>query len=516
MKNTIIIIIILSLGLTSCTDSFLDRASLTQIAENNFWTSEADAFLALNAVYSTLQARTLYGGNLNAVQGYPGYDNLGDNAYNQFEFEGPAQFMEGTMNPNHGMISSNWNNLYQGIARVNAVIKNVKDISEDLVPAETKNELLGQAYFLRALFYFNIAVYYEEAPLITEPQLLEEAFVPKNTYAEINAQIVEDLKFAINTLPAAHPANLYGYATKGAALGLFARVQLYNKVYTGEDGVIGLTQQMLGLGYALHPNYAELFSPAGEKSKEVVFSIRFLRGDDSNNGEVFSATFNGTPKVDQRPMPNLVKDFYCTNGLPITNNPLYNPAMQQLNRDPRATATIYFKGDTYLTSPNMVFPGNGPTTYGMRKYIRNGPDADGNAAFGDGSQDFYVIRYAEVLLMRAEALAETGDVAGATALVNQVRARVNMPKVEDVEGSVNKDQMIAIIRHERRVELALEGLRFMDLKRWGTVGQAFQRAIADKIGPYAPQYLGKRSEVFPIPQDEIDVNPMLTQNPAWQ
>jgi hypothetical protein len=118
--------------------------------------------------------------------------------------------------------------------------------------------------------------------------------------------------------------------------------------------------------------------------------------------------------------------------------------------------------------------------------------------------------------MRAEAMAETGDLSGATGLVNQIRDRVGMPHVEAVEGTVNQTQMIDIVRHERRVELALEGLRFMDLKRWGEVEDGFNRAAADPVGSYNPQYLGGRSEVFPIPQSEIDVNPNLVQNPVWQ
>jgi len=90
-----------------------------------------------------------------------------------------------------------------------------------------------------------------------------------------------------------------------------------------------------------------------------------------------------------------------------------------------------------------------------------------------------------------------------------------MPSVEDVEGDVNQQQMIDIVRHERRVELAFEGLRFMDLKRWGTIEEAFNRAISDPVGPYNPQYRGGKSEVFPIPQSELDVNPQLKQHPAW-
>lgn len=512
----IILALVAILTLSQCSDDFLDRSSPTQIAENNFWTSEADAFLALNAVYSTLQGRSLYGGNLNGWQGFPGFDNLGDNAFNQFKWEGPGRFMEGTYDPSLGPTEAVWNDSYQGIARVNSVIQNVEDISTDLIPQETKNALAGQAYFLRALFYFNLSVYFEDVPLITAPQTLEEAFVAKSSFEEVTAQVVEDLKLAVEFLPESHPSGLYGYATKGAALGLLARVQLYNQEYNGEFGVLSLTDQIMNLGYALHPNYAELFTEAGEYSSEVVFSIRFLRGDDTGNGEIFTATFLGTPKVDQRPMPNLVNDYYCTDGLPITESPLYNPDDQRDNRDPRALATIYFAGDQYLDDPVRVFPGNGPTKYGMRKYIRRGPDAEGNPVFGEGSQDFYVIRYADVLLMRAEAMAETGDVDGAVELVNQIRDRVNMPHVEDVEGMVSQAEMIEIVRHERRVELALEGLRFIDLKRWGTVQEAFQRAGSDPVGPYNPQYLGGRSEVFPVPQSEIDVNPNLTQHPAWQ
>jgi hypothetical protein len=514
MKKILFALIVI-FTFTQCNDDFLNRSSLTQIAEDNFWKSESDAFLALNAVYSSLQARSLYGGNLNGWQGFPGFDCLGDNAYNQYEWEGPGLFMEGTIDPSNGPFAAVWNALYQGVARVNALIKNVEEISVDLISQKAKDAITGQAYFLRALLYFNLAVHFEDVPLITEPQTLEKAFVPKNTYAEVTAQIVNDLKLAINTLPTAHPTNQYGYVTKGAALALLARIQLYNKQYSGEYGVLALTEQIMGLGYALHPDYAQLFTEAGERSKEIVFSVRFQRGDDSNNGEIFSATFLGSPKVDVRPMPNLVNEYYCTDGLPITKSPLYDSKDARKNRDPRAIATFYFRNDQYLDDPVRVFTGNSPTTYGQRKYIRRAPDAAGNAVFGEGSQDFYVIRYADVLLMRAEAMAETGNIAGATQLVNVVRDRVKMPRVENVEGAVTQTQMIDIVRHERRVELAMEGLRFMDLKRWGVMQQAFQRAVADKISGYNPQYLGGKSKVFPIPQSEIDVNPNLTQHPDW-
>ncbi|QNM84304.1 RagB/SusD family nutrient uptake outer membrane protein [Polaribacter pectinis] len=510
------ILLFTAVTIFSCSEDFLDQSSQTNIAESNFWKSETDAFLALNAVYSTLQSRNLYGGTLNGGQGLPGFDCLSDNAFNAWKWEGPGKFMEGTLDPSYWWLEGIWNDSYQAISRINSVVKNVNEISEDLVSAETKKELLGQAYFLRALTYFNLAVYFEEVPLILAPQTLKDAYVAKNTYEEINSQIIEDLKFASKNLPVSHSSNLLGYATKGAALGLFARVQLYNKEYNGEFGVLNLTQQAIGLGYSLHSDYEELFTTTGETSSEIVFAVRFLRGDDTGNGEMFSATYKASPKVDQQPMPNLVNDYYCIDGLPITSSPLYNPADKKQNRDPRAVATFFFKGDIFNEDLNRAFNENLATKFGQRKYIRTKADAEGNNPWNEGSQDFYIIRYADILLMRAEALAETGDVSGAMSLINKIRGRVGMPKVEDVEGpNLNQSEMIALVRHERRVELALEGLRFMDLKRWGEIENGILISANDPIGPYNPQYLGEKSKVFPIPQAEIDVNPNLLQHHAW-
>lgn len=518
MKKLLIIFgLITSIFLSACSEDFLDRQSETQIAEDNFWQSKEDAYLALNAVYASLQPPSLYGGMLNQWIGFPSFDCFGDNSFNQFKWEGAGTFMEGIATPADGPIRNIWQDLYRGIARANIVIQNVQEIEEELIEQEEREDILGQALFLRSLMYFNLAVYYEDVPLILEFQDLEDAYVPKNPQSEIMAQIIDDLILAIDFLtePSNRPANQFGYATSGSALGLLARVQLYNHNYTGPNGVLDATERAMGMGYSLHNDYGELFSYDGQFSNEVVFSVRFLRDPNTSNGETLSSTFNNTPKIDERPMPNLVNEYYCTDGLPINESPLYDPANPGENRDPRANATIYFPGDVFQINPEfLVFSGNSPTGFGKRKYIRR-ESFEGESLSGPGSQDFYVIRYADILLMRAEALAETGDTGGAAELVNQVRARVGMPSVQDVEGSVSQQEMIQIVRHERRVELALEGLRFMDLKRWGEMEQAIQRAAADPVPPYNPIYLGQRSQVFYIPQSDIDVNPALEQHPAW-
>jgi starch-binding outer membrane protein, SusD/RagB family len=129
-----------------------------------------------------------------------------------------------------------------------------------------------------------------------------------------------------------------------------------------------------------------------------------------------------------------------------------------------------------------------------------------------------VLRYADVLLMRAEALIELNQLTPEVyTLINRVRQRVNMRTIEAAEGTnLSQDALRQILRHERRVEFAMEGLRFYDLKRWGLVEDAFKRAIADNIPGYVPVFQGLKSEIFPVPQTEIDVNNKMVQHPAWR
>lgn len=496
-----------------CEEDFLQKESLTQLSESSFWSTESDAQLGINGVYDALQSRSLYSGSLNSAAGLPMYDALSDNVFNNWTWEGPGDFMQGRIDAANWQFEGLWTSSYAGIARANLAIQKIAAIPDANISSTKRAGYIAQAKFLRALLYTNIAIYFEDAPLILEPQTLDEAFVPKSSFNEIKDAIVKDLTEAAADLPVSYPAAEYGFATKGAALGLLARIHLYTKNYTE---VVAITDQILTLGYNLNGNYSNLFTPAGETNGDIIFSVRFTFTK-SNNGELFSGTYEGAPKIDMVPLKNLVRDFYCTDGQPITTSPLYDPAKENLNRDPRLTASVYFIGDIFIVNLNRAFTGNTPTKYGQKKYVRNGPSSTGIGVASPGGQDFYVIRYADVLLMRAEALAELGRQDEAYPLVNQVRARVSMPTVEQAEGtSLTQAQMIEVIRHERRVELAFEGLRFFDLKRWGQVPDAFQRIIADGTPGYSPVYLQRKSESLPIPLRELDVNKSLTQNPAWQ
>lgn len=505
----------IALLLAGCSAEFLEVQSETQISADNFWQSGDDARLAINGVYDALQARQLYGGVLNGTGSIFSHESLTDNFKNQWKWEGPGKFVEGNIDPADNFFSTLWNQSYIGIARANSVIAQLAQLPEAQLDIETRLDIEGQALFLRALLYFNLAVTFEDVPLILQPQDLEEAYVSKNTQREVLDAILDDLNLAVNQLPATRPFSEYGYATQGAAWGILARVYLFDQQF---GAAAQAAQQVISMGYSLHDDYEALFTPANETSPEVIFSVRFAQTDDTDNGETFSATFLAIPKVDHQPMPNLVQDYYGRDGLPTTLDPVAN--RDQI--DPRLGASIWFAGDVFLTEPEKVFQGNTATGFGLKKYLRRATAEDGTGVFGNGSQDFYVLRYADVLLMRAEALIESGETGEEIYdLINEVRQRtsVNMPTIETIEGAgLSTEELRAIVRHERRVELAFEALRFYDLKRWGTMAEAYDRIradVADGVAGYGPLYQGERSEIFAIPQAELDANPQLEQHPAW-
>jgi starch-binding outer membrane protein, SusD/RagB family len=512
-RNLLLFLLLIIVG-SSCKKEFLEKKSLVDILEEDFWKTENDANVALNAVYDVLQDRALYSGNINGTPGFPHFDGIGDNCFNVWDYEGPGVFMKNNILPNHSLFGGLWVSSYKGIFRANSFLKYIPIIPAAAMKQTTRDTLIGHAKFLRALFYSNLAIYYKSVPLHLSASSVDSPRAKKVPYAQVSDQVIKDLTEAIQILPNSYPAAKFGYATKGAALGLLARFQLYNKNY---QAVVDATATLLTLGYTLHPSYDQLFTEEAELSKEIVFSIRFLQDKISSNGELFSATYNASPKIDNVPMRNLVNEYNCTDGRPITNSPLYNAATPKNNRDPRLAASIYFKDDIFLRDLNRAFTGNTATGFGQRKYIRKeSASVIGIGAADVGGQDFYFLRYADVLLMRAEALIELNQLAEAYTLINAVRARVSMPSIQTAEGANRtQDQMRAIVKKERRVELAFEGLRYFDLKRWGELQQAFQRALADNVTGYRPQYVAAKANVFAIPESEILANGAIWQDPAW-
>ena len=507
------VILSLAFSLFSCSD-FLDRESLSELSYGNFWNTEADATKALVGCYDALQSEGSLGfcwpgGNTCSLREL---EFATDNGYFAWiPWVGPDVITTNTMSPTAAVTKAVWNASYAGIARCNNVIEKVPQMLENgKIGEEAGTRIVCEAKFIRALFYNHLTSLYRDVPKVFNVLTTETSQVPKSQKSEIVADIIKDLKdiTAEGMLPVTADR---GRATRGAALGLLTRVYLYNEMYKeAADAalqVINLSQ------YEIDPNYSTLFTEAGGASKEIVFAIRFKNTDQQNGEGGFLAYNYGYPMEWQLPYPNLANDFYCKDGKPITSSGIYDPD-DDSTRDPRLTYTLMTKnGDTYDGKVSDAWwSWNSPFQLFMRKY-QNQP-----TTWAADNQDMYVIRYADVLLMRAEALAKqnTGK-DEIMSMVNQVRQRadVMMPKVEDAEGSnLSYDQLLDVVKHERRVELALEGTRYFDLMRWKEMDKAYERCRADG-GAGSHIFDSSKGYVWPIPQSELDNNRALVQAPEW-
>lgn len=513
MKKYIISILLLSLLFFSCSD-FLDRNSMSELSNETFWSNEEDATKALVGCYDALQME----GGMGFV--WPGgytcslreLDFVTDNGFFLWiPWVAPDVITNNTLSPTSSVVRAVWKASYTGIGRCNAVIKNVPlMVEEGKIGEEVANQLVCEAKFLRALHYNHLTSLYRDVPLTLDVLTVATSQIPKSPKADVVAQIVKDLKeiSADGMLPLQAER---GRATKGAALALLSRVYLYNEMYSEAAQA---AKDVIDLGeYIIDPSYATLFTEAGCASNEIIFAIRFKNTDQSNGEGGFLAYNYGYPMEWQAPYRNLADDFYCKDGKPVDVSELYNPD-DDSERDPRLTYT--------LITPNSTWDGqkaseawwlyNSPGMHYLRKYQ---PKASN---WQPDNQDMYVMRYADVLLMRAEALAKQSQgKEEIMSLIDQVRQRqdVMMPKVKDAEGSgLSYEQLVDVIKHERRVELAFEGCRYFDLLRWKDMEEAYAKCRAEGYGG-SHIFDSNKGYVWPISQTELDNNRALVQAPEW-
>lgn len=496
---------------TGCNDDFLDTPNLNDIGSDTFWTNEADAKLALMGCYSALQANWVFDSDPWSA-GVNRLDYLTDNGYCVWGWMAGGDIPRGQQNSTTWILQDTWNSCYRGIGRCNQVIANVPGIA-NIDPA-VANRIVAEAKVIRATFYNFLGMTFMDVPLITAPQTVDEADVPKNARAEIYAFITKDLSEALKYLPL--PSEIssadFGRIDRGAGTAMLARIYLYNNQFT--EAAAAAKQVMDMNYYALAPDYHALFSSVNEGSREVVYRVAFDRILDE--GSSFVGYWGNGPLDYQRPLPNLANDFYTTDGLPALSSPLYNASIPSKNRDPRFSATMISNGDIWRGSTFNASTG----WYYTRKYSEEDNDQD----HFDSPQDFYLIRYADVLLIRAEALLRSGSYTEAevTSLVDRVRNRVKMPSVANVEGTgLSMQSLLNIVKHERRVEFAFEGQRYFDLVRWDELDDAYELYMQSeyqeilKLG-----YTDVTTRVFkslrwPLPQGELDVNHNLKQHDEW-
>ncbi len=467
-------ILIISVGLNFGCKKFLTVDPPYSQDVENFFQSPEDYDRALTGAYDMLQGSfmTLWIGEIASDNAIAGGESVNDS-------QGLHQIDDMT----HGGVNNELRNVlrwnYTGITRANYILEN-----KDNIDFVGKDHIIAEAKFLRAYYYFELVKYFGDVPLIIDKRIgIEEALqIPRSPKAEVYAQIEKDFSEAAQVL---NPiASQKGRATKGAALAFLGKVYLYQNKFSEASSTF---DEVINSGiYSLIPNYNDLFSVANENNSETIFDVQYTGLEGGSYGCLICLEGNAAVGFQG------IRQY---NGPVYGDGNSYNLPTQALydafsSIDPRRGATIldieaFIAAQPDASSITYAQGAGGHTGYYNNKYIkRQGeiglPDNDLTSPV-----NYRVMRYADVLLMAAEAHYQTGNTSKAQQLVNQVRVRAGVPGL-----AVNS---INVIYKERRFELSGEGLRFFDLVR---TGQA-----ADFIQGFIP---GKH-EVFPIPQVEIDL-----------
>ena len=378
----------------------------------------------------------------------------------------------------------------------------------------TAAQIIAEAKFIRALVYNLIMMTYTDAPLITSIQPVEEADIAKSPKSAIVDFIISDLEGSVEDL--GDPGSIaWGRASKGAGYALLARINLYEGNWAA---AASWAQKVIDLGYTLYPDFHGLFQSENEENNEVIFPVRFVRGPDDDGANI-AAYWGNTGINYQEVLSNLGEDYFDIEGKPISASDLYNPEVPAENRDPRMGASLVTNNSIWRGQVVNTYA-NSWTGYMQRKYI----EEQNSENHFDADEDFYVFRLGEVLLMKAEALAESGGSPDEIfALINQLRDResVQMPHVDQAEvDNYFEGSLVEMVRHERRIETAFEGLRYFDLVRWGILKERafdlymnYEKANNNKLSDR--HWPGEKQYIWPLPQSEVDRNELLEQHSEW-
>jgi starch-binding outer membrane protein, SusD/RagB family len=485
------IAIILSMVLSGC-EKFLEKDPQGELTQATFPVTESDALLATNAVYATIRNSNYHFGLFpltdimsdDAVKG----SNPGDAA----STIGPYDYFGFTATSDE--LARWWATLYEGIKRANVVIEKVPEIAMD---PDLKSRYRGEASFLRALFYFDLVRAWGGVPIVKE--LSPPLKLPRNSKEEVYNFIVSDLLFAIESLPekSEYGSADLGRASKGAAKALLAKVYLFQQDFVNAEKYA--LEVINSNEFGLEPVFTDANSVYGEHGTESVFEVGAL-GVEAEPGNQYGNVqgVRGTPNRGwgfNRPSMDLRNNVFETD-------------------DPRWSGTIIELGDVI---DGIEIVGDGPTpdvtlddqgnVIEVESYNRKvwTPGNNVPTQFGHNRR---LLRYADVLLIAAEALNENNKPSEALIYLNRVRERAREGNNDILPDITTTDQteLRDIIIDERRKELALEGHRFWDLVRTGNA--------AEVLGPLG--FIQGKHELFPIPQTEIDVSQgSLTQNPNW-
>jgi len=469
---------------TGCSKKFLDVDPQGKQPSEQFWETQNDAVLASNAMYANLRGWT------NVAFAPIAVESMGSDEAEKGSTPGDASFHNNYDNFTHtateGQTLDFWKGQYQNINFANQILDNVPGISMD---EALKARTLAEAKFVRGYSYFRLVRAFGDVPLrLSVPADASEYNIPRSPAADVYAAIEKDLTDAAAVLPQNYGPTETGRITKGAALGMHAKVAMYQKKWAD---VLALTNQVMTMGYDLVPNYEKLFRVENENSIESVFEIQatFLPGNcDASNSQY--SQVQGVKGV--------------RGGGWGFNVPTAELAAAYEAGDPRRDATIIFRGETTPEGDLIPAIGDNPR-FNQKSYVPFSRYVDCSEG---AEQNIRVMRFAEILLMNAEAANELNNLAQAKTSLNRVRARARGGVAGILPDVTANDQATLrnAIWQERRVELAMEFDRFFDVIRQGRGAQVF--------GPKG--FKAGKNELMPIPQNEIDLSAgVLTQNPGY-
>lgn len=490
-------ILLIFAALSSCSEDFLNKAPQDTINTANFFLTEEDAIGAINGAYQPLQWPKLFNMRMWTTDIMAGNSIVGaGGGTDGIETQDEANFVTST--DNQGVLDL-WRGPWPGILRSNIVLKHVPDM---LINDAIKNRILGEAYFLRANYYFILVRFFGDIPLVLEPVEPGGDLRPARTDKSlVYEQIITDLEKAIELLPKReqYSGDNIGRASMGAAVGTLAKVQL---TLGNWQDALDLCNQVRDLGYELDANYADNFDPLNENDIESLFEVQYV----SDAGYSFWSNENQASWVSTFTGPrgsNMVEGGWGWN----------QPTQEFMDSyeagDLRKDVTVLYEGCPQFDGMDYK-KSYSSTGFNLRKFL---VDRSVCTSYDNSPLNFPVLRYADVLLMKAEALNELGETSQAQlastdagASLNKVRARAGLA---DISGLNQNDLRLKII-HERRMELAFEGQRWFDMIRIenGQYGIDFLQSIGKSN-------MSSKFLLFPVPQKERDANPNLSQNTGY-
>lgn len=550
-KHIYIIFILASTLIASCKKDFLNRYPLDAISDASYWQSEDQVRLAVNGCYAQIKGK-----------GMIDYENMGDNTIYP-QATDYTRISTGNFGDDLGTINGEWGGLYDAVRRCNHFLENFNKVT--FLNQTTKNQYEGEVRFMRAYAYTFLTTFFGDVPLITKTLDVgdDELYAGRDPRQQVVDWIYSELDAAAAKLPVSYPASDLGRITKGAALAWKSRVAIWNSQW---DIAEAAAKAVMDLGvYSLYNNgnpntsYYELFTYKGQASvnpnnKETIFArIYTLTTSAPHNLSREIQLPNAVTRWS--PTKSLVDAYLCSDGRPIDQSPLYQENSYNdyfANRDPRLNQTILTPGSAWKGNDDGD-PDNLPNSiYNLPKFVSDNTGCVTLTGFyftklaepsavqlvSQDENDIIILRYAEVLLNYAEARERQGKLTQTDldATVNLLRARVGMHPMILAELSSWGLNVRSEIQRERRVEFAMEGLRYFDIIRWKQ-GDQLAKDLKGMKRSFAPNqsqvsnvpvdadgyiivssgrnFSDPKNYLWPVPLIQRQRNPNLGMNPGW-